>query len=128
MSDPLFLTLDEVLLLHAEAMEHFGGAGGVRDLGLIESAVAMPQQMYGEQFLHSDLAEMAAAYLFHLASNHGFIDGNKRVATRAAYVFLALNGRETDFPVDATERLVLAVASGTTSKEQVIDFFRSLLT
>jgi len=126
-NEPLFLTLDEVLQLHAESLEEFGGSAGVRDIALIESAIATPRQMFGGEYLHPDLASMAAAYLFHLASNHGFIDGNKRVGARAAYVFLALNGSEVDFPLDATEQLVLGVARGEISKAQVADFLRKLL-
>lgn len=70
---------------------------------------------------------MAAAYLFHLASNHAFIDGNKRVGTRAAYVFLAMNGYEVDLDLDETEQLVLGVARGEISKEQVTEFFQRLI-
>jgi death-on-curing protein len=127
MSDPLFLTLDEVLQLHAEAVEHFGGDAGIRDIGLIESAIAQPRQMFGGDYLHPDLASMAAAYLFHIASNHGFADGNKRTGTRAASVFLAINGREVDLPLDETEQLVLGVARGEVSKAQVAGFFARLL-
>ena len=127
MNDPLFLTLEEVLQLHAESLEHFGGSAGVRDLTLIESAIATPRQMFGGEYLHRDLASMAAAYLFHLASNHGFIDGNKRVGARAAYMFLALNGCEVDFPLDETEQIVLGVAKGEVSKEQVEIFLRKII-
>jgi death-on-curing protein len=126
-NDPLFLTLDEVLQLHAESLDHFGGAQGIRDITLIESAIATPRQVFGGRYLHPDLASMAAAYLFHLASNHGFIDGNKRVGTRAASVFLALNGCEVDFPLEETEQLVLGVAKGEISREQVTAFLRKLL-
>ena len=127
MNEPLFLTLDEVLQLHAEALEHFGGAQGIRDITLVESAIATPRQAFGGQYLHPDLASMAAAYLFHLASNHAFVDGNKRIGARAASVFLALNGCEVDLPLDATESLVLGVAKGEISKEQVTAFLRKLL-
>jgi death-on-curing protein len=127
MNEPMFLTLDEVLQLHAEALEHFGGQDGIRDITLIESAIATPRQTFAGEFLHADLAAMAGAYLYHLASNHGFIDGNKRVGARAAYVFLALNGCEVDFPLDQTEQLVLGVAKGEVSKDEVAAFIRRLL-
>jgi len=126
-TDPLFLTLDEVLQLHAEALEHFGGAAGVRDINLVESAIATPRQAFGGQYLHPDLASMAAAYLYHLASNHAFVDGNKRIGARAAAIFLALNGCEVEFPLDETEAVVLGVAKGEISKEQVTAFLRKLL-
>jgi death-on-curing protein len=90
--DPEFLTVDDVLELHRDQIERYGGDPGIRDRGLIEAAVAMPQQSFGGQFLHVDLFEMAAAYAFHLAESQAFLDGNKRVGLAAAYVFLELNG------------------------------------
>ena len=89
---PTFLTLDEVLEFHAEQVELFGGDPGVRDFGLLESAIAQPRQAFGGSFLHEDLALMAAAYLFHIVQNHPFADGNKRTGTHAAHVFLRYNG------------------------------------
>ena len=90
--DPEFLTVDDVLGLHRDQIERYGGDPGIRDRGLIEAAVAMPRQSFGGQFLHVDLFEMAAAYSFHLAESQAFLDGNKRVGLAAAYVFLELNG------------------------------------
>ena len=90
--EPLFLTLDEVVATHRDQIERYGGSLGVRDWGLLQSAVAMPAATFGGQFLHTDLCEMAAAYLFHLVQNHPFIDGNKRVAHAAMETFLMLNG------------------------------------
>ncbi|HVV15982.1 MAG TPA: type II toxin-antitoxin system death-on-curing family toxin [Polyangia bacterium] len=90
--DPEFLTVDDVLELHRDQIERYGGDPGIRDRGLIEAAVAMPRQSFGGQFLHVDLFEMAAAYAFHLAEGQAFLDGNKRVGLAAAYVFLELNG------------------------------------
>lgn len=127
MNDPLFLSLDEVLQLHAEAIEQFGGDPGVRDLNLIKSAIAEPQQTFGGTDLNPDLASMAACYLFALVKNHGFVDGNKRVGARAAYLFLALNGNEIDFPVDETEALVLGIAQGIVTKQQTTQFIANLL-
>lgn len=72
MRDPAFLTLDEVLALHADQIERYGGSGGLRDLGLLESAVAAPRATFGGALLHPTLPEMAAAYLFHLVQNHPF--------------------------------------------------------
>jgi len=90
--DPEFLTVDDVLELHRDQIERYGGDPGIRDRGLIEAAVAMPRQSFGGQFLHVDLFEMATAYAFHLAESQAFLDGNKRVGLAAAYVFLELNG------------------------------------
>ncbi len=127
MNEPLFLTLTEVLQLHSESLERFGGDDGIRDIGLIESAIAEPRQTFEGQYLHPDLAAMAACYLFHIAMNHGFVDGNKRTGARAAYVFLALNGYEVDFPLNETEQLVLGIARGDINKQQTTDFIHTLL-
>ena len=90
--DPEFLTVDDVLDLHRDQIERYGGDLGIRDRGLIEAAVAMPRQSFSGQILHADLFEMAAAYAFHLAESQAFLDGNKRTGLAAAYVFLELNG------------------------------------
>ena len=92
MSDPIFLNLAEVVELHRRGIEQFGGPPEIRDLGLLESALAMPAAGFGGQYLHPDLATMAAAYLFHLVTNHAFIDGNKRIGAIAASTFLLMNG------------------------------------
>ena len=104
--DPEFLTLDEVLELHEDEIAHCGGDPGIRDPGLIEAAVAMPQQSFDGQFLHETLFEMAAAYAFHLAESQAFVDGNKRTGLAAAYAFLALNGYRL---VETSDRLYLAM-------------------
>lgn len=77
--DITFLTLEEVIAIHEEVIRRYGGTPGIRDRGLLESAINMPQASFAETFLHEDLQGMAAAYLFHLVANHPFIDGNKRV-------------------------------------------------
>lgn len=120
-----FLTLGEVVAIHQDQIRRYGGSAGVRDWGLLKSAVAMPAAMFGGQFLHGDLTEMAAAYLFHLVSNHPFIDGNKRVGAAAADVFLALNGWELTAKEDAYADLVISVAAGKTGKSEVAEFIRA---
>ena len=89
---PRFLTLAEVLAFHEDLIESFGGSQGIRDLGLAEAAIAMPASGSGESFFHEFPFEMAAAYAFHLAKNHPFIDGNKRTAMASALAFLEING------------------------------------
>jgi len=89
---PLFLTLDDVLESHAEQIAAYGGSDGIRDVGMLLSAVAQPESTFDGQFLHVDLFEMAAAYLFHIVQNHPFLDGNKRVGLEAALLFLEING------------------------------------
>src|SRR5476651_2345346 len=77
---PKFLTVDQVIALHKLQINQFGGSHGVRDEGLLLSALGQPESGFGDQYLHKDLYEMAAAYLFHLVKNHAFHDGNKRIA------------------------------------------------
>ena len=79
MDHVVFLSVAEVLRIHRRIIADFGGEDGLRDRGLLESAVAMPHAMFDGAFLHPDLATMAAAYHFHLCANHPFVDGNKRV-------------------------------------------------
>lgn len=119
----LFLTTAQVERIHAEVIRQFGGSMGLRDRGLFESACEMPRATFGEQFLHSTPAAMAAAYLFHLCSNRPFVDGNKRVGLGAALVFAEVNGHEVRATDDELEELTLGVASRSISKEQVTAFF-----
>jgi len=123
--EPLFLTLDEVVMIHRDQIDRYGGSPGVRDWGLLQSAVAMPAASFGGQLLHADPCEMAAAYLFHIVQNHPFIDGNKRVGAVAADVFLSLNGQLLIADEDDYADLVLAVARGETSKSAAAEFLRA---
>jgi death-on-curing protein len=122
---PTFLTLDEIVAVHADQIARYGGSEGVRDWGLLQSAIAMPSAAVGGQFLHADLCGMAAAYLFHIVQNYPFIDANKRVGAVAAYVFLALSGIRMTADNDAYAELVLGVARGETPKSAVAEFFRA---
>ena len=122
--EPLFLTLDEVVAIHRDQIQRYGGTLGVRDWGLLKSAVAMPAAAFGGQFLHTSLCEMAAAYLFHIVQNHPFIDGNKRVGAVAADVFLTINDATLNASQDDFAELVLAVARGEISKPTVAEFLR----
>ncbi len=89
---PQFLTVEEVIKFHADQLRLYGGTDGIRDLGVLESAVATPKASFGGGFLHKDLFSMAAAYAFHIAENQPFLDGNKRTGLNAALSFLGLNG------------------------------------
>jgi death-on-curing protein len=120
-----FLTLDEVTAIHRDQIKVYGGSPGVRDWGLLKSAIAMPAATFGGQYLHSDLYEMAAAYLYHIVQNHPFIDGNKRVGAMEADVFLWINDiRLIVEPVDYAE-LALSVARGESSKSAVAEYLRT---
>ena len=118
-----FLLLDDVLVLHDDRIQLYGGSTGLRDLGLLESALAMPQATFDGNYLHETPFEMAAAYLFHIVQNHPFTDGNKRVGIVAATVFLDLNGMELDAPEADLGALVLSVAEGQTDKAGITSFF-----
>jgi death on curing protein len=124
MSSIVFLSVQDVMDIHERVIMEFGGDLGLRDRGLLESAVAMPGATFSGSFLHPGVAEMAGAYHFHLCSNHTFIDGNKRVAVASAEVFLLLNGFELSASDDELEGLTMELAMGKISKEQVIEFFK----
>lgn len=121
---PKFLTLDQVVALHKLQVTEFGGSHGVKDEGLLLSALAQPESGYGDQYFHKDLYEMAAAYLFHLVKNHAFNDGNKRIAALVAAVFLEVNGLNLVADEGDFEKLVLDAAQSMANKEQIADFFR----
>ncbi len=122
---PQFLTVDDVLESHAAQIATYGGSEGVRDHGLLESAIAQPMSMFGGQYLHTDIFEMAAAYLFHLVNNHPFVDGNKRVGLEAALVFLEINGHTVEATDETLVDLVLQTAQSKITKQHIADFFRS---
>jgi death-on-curing protein len=109
-TEPEWLDVDIVLDIHAEQLAIFGGGDGIRDLGLLESALARPinKFAYGE----TDLAALAAAYAFGIARNHPFVDGNKRAAFGSMIVFLGLNGIDLDVPPQNATAIILEVAAG----------------
>ena len=124
--EPSFLTLADVIKIHVDQIERYGGQVGFRDLGLLQSALAMPRGSFGQEWLHRDLYEMAAAYAFHVSQNHPFVGGNKRTGLVCALAFLEINdvsiadveGRLYDAMVDA--------ASGALDKLGLASVFRAL--
>jgi death-on-curing protein len=112
MRSPRFLTVQAVLAIHEELIRRYGGSHGLRDAGLLDSAVHQPQASYGGEYLHPTLFDMAAAYLLHIVSNHPFVDGNKRTGWVACRVFLDMNGHRVRPRWRTSERLVLGVATG----------------
>jgi death on curing protein len=126
-AEPLFLTVDEALAIHADQIRRYGGSHGLRDLGLLSSALAMPQASFDGVYLHTSVAEMAAAYLFHLAQNHPFVDGNKRAALAVALAFLWLNDRRLEAEEDELTNLVMGIASGHVGKSEVAVFIGARL-
>ncbi len=122
---PWFLDIDHTMRLHRNLIEVYGGSEGIRDVGLLHSAIATPQASFGGEFLHRDLFEMAAAYLYHIVQNHPFMDGNKRTGAAAAIIFLSMNDMELIVEEEALVNLVLQVACGAIGKPDVAAFMRS---
>lgn len=119
----IFVGVGDAISIHRRMVDEFGGDSGLRDRGLLESALAMPKAMFGGDYLHVDLPRMAAAYHYHLCANHPFGDGNQRVAVAVAEVFLRANGLQLEATDDELVELTLGVASGTTGKPEVTDFY-----
>ena len=123
----IHLTVAQVTEIHAAVLEEFGGLAGIKDQGLLESAVAAPQATVFGQSPFADLAEVAAAYLFYLCRNHPFHDGNKRTAMAAAIVFLRLNGVEPRRDSKDWESFVLEVAASHLDRAQTTRRLKKLL-
>jgi death-on-curing protein len=119
-----FLALGDVLALHEELILRYGGSPGLRNAGLLEAALAMPQAGFGGKYFHEFPHEMGAAYLFHLVRNHAFIDGNKRIALACAILFFKINRVSYSITEKEAVELTLAAASGKIDKGAVTDFFR----
>lgn len=122
-----FLSVDDVLAIHQNTIANEGGLAGLRDAGILEAAVLMPQQRFGGKYLHPDLAAMASAYLFHISQNHAFHDGNKRSAVLAALVFLTVNGVESLPPPDVLEEMTMRIASGEADKAELAEWMLAQL-
>jgi death-on-curing protein len=129
----LFLTYEEVLEIHADQVARYGGSLGVRDEGLLRSALAQPEAAFGDALLHPTLEDQAGAYLYHLVKNHPFVDGNKRAGAACCLVFLEINSYELDPALDALneatgrssfEDVVLGVAGGGITKDELITFLK----
>lgn len=118
-----FLSLEEVLELHDQVIEEFGGIYGIRDRNLLESAVAQPELFIFGSYVHPEIYDMAAAYLFHIIKNHPFCDGNKRTGLVAAIIFLKINGFSLTMDFDSLYDLTIKVACSELYKEQIAAFF-----
>jgi death-on-curing protein len=123
---PEFLGVDDVIALHDALLEEHGGQSGIRDRGLLESAIAMPMATFDGAFLHEDLFTMAAAYAFHIAENQPFVDGNKRAAMGAALVFLDINGVDVPEATDALHQAMLDVSTRRLDKTGLARLLRGL--
>ncbi len=121
---PTWLTRRMLDVLHDAQLREHGGSPGVRDDGLLESALAKPQRKWAYAEV-PDLAVFAAAYVFGLAKNHGYVDGNKRVAFMAAYVFLGLNGKDLDAVEPDVATTMERVADGRLAEAGLVAWFRA---
>lgn len=123
MSEPIWVRRDVLELLHSECIAEHGGADGIRDEGLFESALARPKNLHAYESV-ADITRLAACYAFGLAKNHAFVDGNKRLAFIAAGVFLRLNGMRLAADQAQATLIILSVASGSFAEEELADWIR----
>ncbi len=126
MTEPRWLSVVHVLNIHTDQVQAHGGSLGLRDRGLLESALERPRNRFHYE-PDADLAAIAAAYGFGISSNHPFIDGNKRVAFQAMYLFLGLNGFRIDAPEEEVVALVLSLANGVLNEPSLAEWLRQHL-
>lgn len=119
-----FINIFQVLELHRQLLDEFGGIAGVRDFGALESALAQPEMTFGGEDLYPTLIEKASALAYSLCKNHPFIDGNKRVAHGAMEIFLVLNGFEIKATIDEQEKLFLDLAGSRLTREGLVNWLQ----
>jgi death-on-curing protein len=119
-----FLTLNNVMDLHQRQINIHGGRDGIRDEGLLLSALAMPHAAFFGEYAHNDIYEMAAAYFFHIVMNHPFVDGNKRTGAATAIIFLGMNDIELTADNPTLAEFTLCLAQGQKTKHQVTEFLK----
>jgi len=120
----IFLTVEEVIQIHDDLINEYGGLHGIRDMGLLVSAIEMPKAtMFGE-YLHESIFDKTSAYLYHIVCNHAFFDGNKRTGAACALIFLNQNGCEERYDSKEFEEVVCKVAQGEISKEEISKFLK----
>jgi len=125
---PEFLDVEDVLQIHDRQIQRFGGAPGTRDRTLLESALAQPQATFSGELLHATIWAQAAAYLFHLALNHPFVDGNKRTAFAVMDIFLRVNGYVLTLTQDQKYELVIQVVERNLSKDSLVTYLEQSAT
>lgn len=118
-----FVPLTAVLVMHAELIREFGGQPGIRDRGLLESAMGRPKNLH--QYEATNLFALAAAYVYGITKNHPFIDGNKRVGFVTAYSFLSINGIELSAPEEEIVIVMTGVADGSVGEATLSSWFQS---
>lgn len=120
-----FLNRDIILIFHRDQISRYGGKSGVRDIGLLESALAQVEASFDGEYVHKNLFLMAAAYGFHICQNHPFYDGNKRTALIAIYTFLYVNGYEIKADKKSLFAIIMDLANGKVMKEELADFLKT---
>jgi death on curing protein len=124
----VYLSVEQILHLHTIQLEHFGGRRGVRDRGALESAVGRPAATFGGDDLYPDLAGKTGALMHSLVTNHPFVDGNKRVGTMAAELFIEINGARLVASDEELEEISLAAARGELDADRLAIWFRQRIT
>ena len=120
-----FVPEEIVPILHRDLLQRYGGKPGIRDAGLLSSALSQPRMTYGGKFVHRTVFEKASAYGFHLCSNHPFIDGNKRVAFVVMVLFLSQNGYELTANEEGAFEMMMAVADGKVKKPALASWLKA---
>lgn len=122
-----FIEKQDVLSIHSKQINLYGGLPGIRDEGLLDSAISQPQATFDGELLHPTIFEQAAAYLFHINNNHAFIDGNKRTAFDVMVTFLNINDYELNMTSEAAYQLTIQVAEGQRSKVELIEILKNYI-
>jgi death-on-curing protein len=122
-----YITEAEAIAFHEDLLLEFGGNSGLRDRGLLQSALAQPQATFFGELLHPNISDQAAAYVFHIAKNHPFVDGNKRTAFAVGISFLKMNGYNFNMAIDELKEVILNVAKGSLSKDQLLEIFANIV-
>jgi death-on-curing protein len=121
-----FLTLAEIIEIHKNQISNYGGDEGIRDISLLSSAISMPKSTFEGNYLHEDLFEMAAAYIYHISQNHPFVDGNKRAALVSGLIFLDFNNIHINDPEEELYKMMMNTASGKMNKNRIAEILRNL--
>ena len=125
--NPKFIHKEDVLSIHKKQINLYGGSDGIRDEGLLDSAIYQPQASFGGELLHPTIYEQAAAYLFHICKNHAFVDGNKRTAFDVMVTFLNINDYDLNMTPEEAYQLTMQVADNKVSKEDLIEILRDCI-
>ncbi len=120
--DIVYLTLEQIILIHEDQIDRYGGSHGIRDLALIESAVFRPQTTFSGLDLYPSVFEKASALLYSLVNNHAFIDGNKRTGTVSMIIFLAQNGFELTVSQNELEKFILEIITKKIGIEEICNW------